>query len=84
MTICERKTKFFASLKMTNFSFHLKKYRRKKIRNGLIRLSMWHDVISIMDKPADFVPIWDNDERTLENIREKTWKNNPQTFGYLR
>ena len=28
MTICERKTRFFASLKMTNFSFHLKKYRR--------------------------------------------------------
>ena len=26
------------------------------------------------DTPADFVPIWDNDERTLENIREKAWK----------
>jgi hypothetical protein len=26
------------------------------------------------EKPSDFVPIWANDERTLEQIREKAWK----------
>lgn len=26
------------------------------------------------EKPSDFVPIWDNDERTFEQIRENAWK----------
>jgi hypothetical protein len=44
-----------------------------------IRLEQEEDALiqgnfSPTDKPANFVPIWDNDERTLENIREKAWK----------
>lgn len=26
------------------------------------------------EKPSDFVPIWDKDERTFEQIRENAWK----------